>query len=58
MIWSRDMVPEPLEEFHLVPAQLVRGEERTLVHAQTEQAPTLRIRQLVLLALSVKQMKL
>jgi hypothetical protein len=29
----------------------VRGEEGTLVHAQTEQEPTLRIRQLVLLDL-------
>jgi hypothetical protein len=45
------MIPEPLEEFHLVPAQFVRGKKCTLVHAQTEQAPTLRIRQLVLLSL-------
>jgi hypothetical protein len=48
------MIPEPLEEFHLVPAQFVRGEQRAFVHAQTEQAPTLRIRQLVLLSLSIK----
>ncbi len=45
------MIPEPLEEFHLVSAQFVRGEEGALVHAQTEQAPTLRIRQHVLLSL-------
>ncbi len=50
MIW-KPRPPEPIEELDLVAAQLLLWEESALVHAQTEEAATLGVCQLVLLAL-------